>query len=84
MWPLCSAVAVAERKLQSPHGGALVDLMAPPEQHAALKASCVRSIELSDRNACDVELLTVGCAPDGGLPRTTPVLTYVFLCIVSM
>ena len=59
--PVCSAVAaVAERQLQTPHGGELVDLMAPAGEHAALKAACTKSIELSDRNACDVELLTVG------------------------
>jgi len=52
---------VAERQLQSPHGGELVDLMAPPGERDALKAACTKSIELSDRNACDVELLTVGC-----------------------
>ena len=47
-----------------PHGGALVDLMVTdPKQTAALYAECQgRTIELSDRNACDVELLTVGCA----------------------
>ena len=34
--------------------------MAPASEHAALKAACNKRIELSDRNACDVELLTVG------------------------
>jgi hypothetical protein len=58
---LCSAIAaVAERQLQTPHGGELVDLMAPASEHAALVAACTKSVELSDRNACDVELLTVG------------------------
>ncbi|PNW85824.1 hypothetical protein CHLRE_03g203850v5 [Chlamydomonas reinhardtii] len=48
--------------LQVPHGPAakLVNLMAPASEHAALKAACNKRIELSDRNACDVELLTVG------------------------
>ena len=65
--PVCSAIAaVAERQLQTPHGGELVDLMAPASEHAALKAACTKSIELSDRNACDVELLTVGW--DSGSP----------------
>lgn len=46
--------------LQVPHGGKLVDLMVPAEQQAALVASCTQTLELSDRNACDVELLCVG------------------------
>ncbi|GFR40886.1 hypothetical protein Agub_g1538, partial [Astrephomene gubernaculifera] len=48
--------------LQVPHGpeAKLVNLMAPPDQHAALVAGCTKRIELSDRNACDVELLCVG------------------------
>ena len=60
-----AVAAVAERQLQTPHGGELVDLMAPAGEHAALKAACTKSIELSDRNACDVELLTVGCGVTG-------------------
>ena len=58
---------MAERQLQTPHGGELVDLMAPAGEHAALKAACTKSIELSDRNACDVELLTVGCGLTGDM-----------------
>lgn len=46
--------------LQVPHGGNLVNLMAPASEHAALKAACKHTMELSDRNACDVELLVVG------------------------
>jgi PUA-like domain len=53
---------VVEGQLQTPHGGKLVDLMAPADQHAQLKASASRTVELSDRNACDVELLIVGWA----------------------
>ena len=47
-----------------PHGGALVDLLvADAKKKADLVASCDgRVIHLSDRNACDVELLIVGCA----------------------
>ena len=56
-----AVAAVAQRQLQTPHGGELVDLMAPAGDHEALKAACTKSIELSDRNACDVEPLTVGC-----------------------
>ena len=54
-----------------PHGGKLVDLMVTdPKQRAALFSACEgRRLELSDRNACDVELLTVGRAP---APRARP------------
>lgn len=34
--------------------------MAPKEQHAELIASATHKQECSERNACDVELLTVG------------------------
>ena len=44
----------------APYGGTLVDLMVSATEHAALKASAATSIECSDRNACDVELLVVG------------------------
>ena len=37
-----------------------MDLMVSATEHAALKASATTSIECSDRNACDVELLVVG------------------------
>ncbi len=45
-----------------PHGGGpLVNqLVTDPEQRRALEASCTHAQECSDRNACDVELLTVG------------------------
>ena len=36
--------------------------MVPADKQAALVASCTKTLELSDRNACDVELLTIGCA----------------------
>lgn len=52
----------AEEKLQTPHGSRLVDLMLPESEREAAKAACTKSMELSDRNACDVELLCVGCA----------------------
>ena len=58
---MTSAVGSAPRHgLIAPHGGSLVDLRAPAEQHAALKAGVDHVIECSDRNACDVELLMVG------------------------
>lgn len=44
----------------APYGGTLVDLMVSATEHPALKASATTSIECSDRNACDVELLVVG------------------------
>jgi sulfate adenylyltransferase len=44
----------------APYGGTLVDLMVSATEHAALKASATTSIECSDRNACDIELLVVG------------------------
>jgi sulfate adenylyltransferase len=56
-----SNVATTERKLQTPHGGHLVDLLVAEDAKAEAIASCTKTIELSDRNACDVELLTVGC-----------------------
>lgn len=51
--------------LIKPHGGALVDLMVKDKKEAAdlVKACGGRTIELSDRGACDVELLTVGRVP---------------------
>ena len=57
-----TAVVEAEQKLQTPHGNKLVDLMLPEGEREATKAACTKSMELSDRNACDVELLCVGCA----------------------
>lgn len=58
-----AAAAVAQRTaegLQVPHGGKLVNLMVDESKAAALKAGCNRTLECSDRNACDVELLVVG------------------------
>lgn len=58
---LRSAAATAERAgLIAPHGGKLVNLMVPEDQKAAVKASATKTMDLSDRNACDVELLCVG------------------------
>jgi sulfate adenylyltransferase len=42
--------------LQMPHGGALVNLMAD----ASVKKGVTKTLECSDRNACDIELLGVG------------------------
>ena len=57
----CSAAAEAT-ELQKPHGGALVDVRAPADQHAAIAATCTKTVECTDRQACDVELLSYGCA----------------------
>lgn len=47
--------------LQEPHGGSLVNLQAPKDQWDAIIKSANKTMEASDRNACDVELLSVGC-----------------------
>lgn len=46
--------------LQAPHGDKLVNLMVPEAQRQAVIDSCTKTLECSDRNACDVELLIVG------------------------
>jgi len=56
-----SASAPAQRSgVIAPYGGTLVDLMVAEADCAAAKASATKTIECSDRNACDVELLCVG------------------------
>ncbi|KAK9793216.1 hypothetical protein WJX73_001323 [Symbiochloris irregularis] len=54
------AAAATEGKLQSPHGGKLVDLLVSKSEAQREIDSCTKQQELSDRNACDVELLCVG------------------------
>ncbi len=44
----------------APYGGHLVDLMVTTENKKVIKESANKSVECSDRNACDVELLVVG------------------------
>ena len=57
-----SASAPAQRSgVIAPYGGTLVDLMVAEADRAAVKATATKTIECSDRNACDVELLCVGC-----------------------
>lgn len=64
------------RKLQTPHGNTLVDLMLPEDQKQAAISSCTKEMNLSDRNACDVELLVVGCAAfDCGCLRSMLLIT---------
>ena len=56
-----SAPASAQRSgVIAPYGGTLVDLMVPQAEREAVKASATKTLECSDRNACDVELLVVG------------------------
>ena len=56
----CSAT-VEVMDVQKPHGGALVDVRAPADKHESIIASCTKTVECTDRQACDVELLTYGC-----------------------
>eukprot|EP00343_Euplotes_focardii_P011872 CAMPEP_0205830404 /NCGR_PEP_ID=MMETSP0206-20130828/40936_1 /ASSEMBLY_ACC=CAM_ASM_000279 /TAXON_ID=36767 /ORGANISM="Euplotes focardii, Strain TN1" /LENGTH=411 /DNA_ID=CAMNT_0053134027 /DNA_START=44 /DNA_END=1279 /DNA_ORIENTATION=+ len=50
-----------------PHGGALVESMAPAELSSFVLKSCSVEIDLNDRQACDVELLVNGAfSPLGG------------------
>ncbi len=44
----------------SPYGGTLVDLMVPSEEKQGVKEKATKTIECSDRNACDIELLVIG------------------------
>ena len=56
-----SASAPAQRSgVIAPYGGTLVELMVAEADRAAVKATATKTIECSDRNACDVELLCVG------------------------
>jgi len=50
------------RQLITPYGGKLVDLIAPPEARESLRAQAVDlpSLQLSERAACDLELLATG------------------------
>ena len=56
-----SRAASGAGSLIAPHGGTLVNLMvSDAAKAAAIVASATRSLELSHRNACDVELLATG------------------------
>ena len=52
--------STAPQALIAPHGGTLVDLRIPSDQWDAVCAAVDHTVECSDRNACDVELLMVG------------------------
>ena len=63
-----SASAPAQRSgVIAPYGGTLVDLMVPQAERQAVKASATKTLECSDRNACDVELLVVGSHGHGAV-----------------
>ncbi|WP_320668342.1 sulfate adenylyltransferase [Prochlorococcus sp. MIT 1307] len=51
----------------APYGGTLVDLMVPKDQKEIIKKSITKTLECSDRNACDIELLiSGGFSPERG------------------
>ena len=43
-----------------PYGGTLIDLMVPENEKEPTTKRSTKSIECSDRNACDIELLVIG------------------------
>ena len=59
---MATAVETASRVdgLQVPHGGKLINLQTPKDQWDAVIKSATKTVEASDRNACDIELLSVG------------------------
>ena len=77
------STTVMANQLIEPHGGSLVNLMAPAGEAASIAASCSRTLELSDRNACDVELLTVGgFSPLTGFMNEVSVVRVLFKVVV--
>lgn len=59
-WRPCRSVAAAATALQTPHGDKLQNLLLSDDKKQAAIDSCTKTMECSDRNACDVELLMVG------------------------
>ena len=57
---MTASTSASKTGVIAPYGGTLVDLMVPEADRTAVKASATKTLECSDRNACDVELLTVG------------------------
>ncbi len=53
---------IATNTLISPYGGKLIDLLVPHQEREELKAhaSTLASIQISDRAACDLEMLAIG------------------------
>jgi len=45
---------------QVPHGGKLIDLFAPDGERAAIAASADKTVEITERQSCDIELLCNG------------------------
>ena len=59
--PSRGLAASAAAAAPEPHGGKLVDRMVgAAEKEAVLAKAAGKTIELSDRNACDLELISVG------------------------
>ncbi len=46
--------------LIAPYGGEIVDLMVSENEKEPVKETATKKLECSDRNACDIELLTIG------------------------
>ncbi len=62
MIPLKENMKTQTKKLISPYGGKLVDLLTPAEELPDLKAlaSDLPTIRISERSVCDLELLATG------------------------
>ena len=57
---MATAVTPTAEGLQAPHGGKLINLQTPKSEWDAVIKSATKTLEASDRNACDIELLAVG------------------------
>ncbi|GAX75961.1 hypothetical protein CEUSTIGMA_g3404.t1 [Chlamydomonas eustigma] len=57
---MAAATVETVEGLQVPHGGQLINLQTPKDQWDSVIKSANKTMEASDRNACDVELLSVG------------------------
>ena len=60
--PFQTELTTSASALIAPYGGELIDLCVDPEQQEALaaRASKLPSVQLSERNLCDLELLATG------------------------
>ena len=62
--PMAPATARAAQLVmaakQTPHGGTLIDLFVPEGDSAAVAASADKTIDITERQSCDVELLCNG------------------------
>lgn len=59
-WCPFRSAAATQTALQTPHGDRLQNLLLSDDKKQAAIDSCTKTMECSDRNACDVELLMVG------------------------